>query len=339
MSKKDAALFWDTAHRYLDQHLKVIRQVSIHTVDSYRDCLNSYIGYLEDVERIGRKKITFHHFEKETLKRYQAWMIQEKKLAPKTCNLRMTAIRAFLEYAAQEHLWIMPLYTDSCNIAGVKITNHAIEYFEPNEMTALLAAPSNGNKTDRRNQMMLIFLYDTAARVSEARHVKVSDLHLGVEVPYVTLLGKGRKYRNIPLMEKTLLHLRKYINEFHGSDLKSEAPLFYAKTHGRIHELSSDSFEKMIKRYADQCRENDLQMPENVHCHMVRKTRAMDLYREGVPLTHIQQLLGHENISTTSGFYAFATLDVLAKAIEAANPDEGVKAWSDPDTLEKLYRL
>ena len=80
-------------------------------------------------------------------------------------------------------------------------------------------------------------------------------------------------------------------------------------------------------------------MPDNAHCHMIRKTRAMDLYREGIPLTHIQQLLGHENISTTSGFYAFATLDVLAKAIEAANPDKGIKAWSDPDTLEKLYRL
>ena len=72
---------------------------------------------------------------------------------------------------------------------------------------------------------------------------------------------------------------------------------------------------------------------------LLRKTRAMDLYREGVPLTHIQQMLGHENISTTSGFYAFATLDVLANALEAANPDTGIKAWSDPVTLEKLYKL
>ena len=339
MSKKDTAQFWDTAHRYLGHQLKVIRQVSSHTIDSYRDCLNSFIDYLERVENISRKKISFHSFGKETIKRYQTWMITEQGLAPKTCNLRLTAIRSFLEYAAQEYMWLMPVYTDACTIAGVKTANHAIEYFEPDEMAALLAAPSGTSKTDRRNQMMLIFLYDTAARVAEARQVKVSDLHLDAEVPYVTFLGKGRKYRNIPLMEKTILHLKRYLKDFHGCGLKTDLPLFYSKAHGLIHELSSDTFEKMIKRYATQCRIGGYPMPDHVHCHMIRKTRAMDLYREGVPLPHIQQLLGHENISTTSGFYAFATLDVLAKAMEAVNPDNGVKSWSDPDTLERLYRL
>ncbi len=339
MSKKDNGQFWDIASGYLNHHLKVIRQVSGNTIDSYRDSLNSFIDYLEGVEHINRKKITFHSFKKEMLTRYQVWMITERKLAPKTCNLRMTAIRALLEYAAQDDLWIMPLYTDACNIVGVKIQSYSIEYFEPDEMTTLLSAPFGDHKTDRRNQMMLIFLYDTAARVSEAKHVKVSDLHLDVEIPYVTLLGKGRKYRNIPLMERTILHLKKYLKEFHSSEMKSERPLFYSKTHNQIHELSSDTFEKMIKKYADKCRTDRHSMPENVHCHMVRKTRAMDLYREGVPLTHIQQLLGHENISTTSGFYAFATLDVLAAAIKAVNPDNGVKSWSEPETLERLYRL
>ena len=339
MSKKGTAQFWDTAHRYLDHQLKVIRQVSSHTIDSYRDCLNSYVDYLERVENISRKKISFHNFGKETIKRYQTWMITEQGLAPKTCNLRLTAIRSFLEYAAQEYLWLMPVYTDACTIAGVKTPNHAIEYFEPDEMTALLAAPSGTSRTDRRNQMMLIFLYDTAARVAEARQVKVSDLHLDAGVPYVTLLGKGRKYRNIPLMEKTVLHLKRYLKDFHRSDPKTDLPLFYSKAHGMLHELSSDTFEKMIKRYAAQCREDGYPMPDHVHCHMIRKTRAMDLYREGVPLPHIQQLLGHENISTTSGFYAFATLDVLAKAMETVNPDNGVKSWSDPDILERLYRL
>ena len=69
------------------------------------------------------------------------------------------------------------------------------------------------------------------------------------------------------------------------------------------------------------------------------KTRAMDLYREGVPLIHIQQLPGHENISTASDFYAFATLDVPAKAMENVNPANGVKSRSDPNIFECLYPL
>ena len=339
MSKKESALFWDTSHSYLDYQMKVIRQVSINTVETYRDCLNNFIDYLESVEHINRKKITFDNFDQTTLKHYQAWMIEERSLSPKPCNLRMTAIRGLLEYASQEHLWIMPKYTDACNIVGVKTENHAIEYLEPDELTALLAAPSGSSKSDRRNKMILTFMYDTAARVSEARHVKLPNLHLDAKVPYVTLFGKGRKYRNIPLMEKTILLLRKYLKDFHGPDMKADIPLFYAKTHGKLHELSSDTFEKMIKRYADKCRVEDLSMPEDVHCHMLRKTRAMDLYREGIPLTHIQQLLGHENISTTSGFYAFVTLDVLAEALEAVSPDTAVKSWTEPDVLEQLYKL
>ena len=74
MSKKENALFWDTAHRYLDHQLKVIRQVSSNTIDSYRDSLNNFIDYLEQVEQINRKKITLNSFERETLKRYQESM-------------------------------------------------------------------------------------------------------------------------------------------------------------------------------------------------------------------------------------------------------------------------
>lgn len=148
-------------------------------------------------------------------------MIRERSLAPKTCNLRTTAIRAFLKYAAPKYLWGMPFYTDARGVAGEKTANHAIKYFEPKEMTALLAHSGN-SKTDRRNQMMLIFLYDTAAKVEEARRVKVSDLHLNAEVPYVTLLGKDRKYRNILLLEKTIV----------DPDLKSDTPLFYSRIHG-----------------------------------------------------------------------------------------------------------
>lgn len=339
MSKKDIALFWNTAHEYLDHHLKLIRQVSENTITSYRDSLNCYIDYLEQVENVHRSKVTFDNLDKDTLTRFQNWLITEKHLAARTCNLRMTAIRSFLEYASQEHLWLVPKYTSACTIVNVKVPSNTIEYFEPSEMKALLSSPSDVNKTDRRNKMILIFLYDTAARVSEARSVLVSDIHLDVEVPYVTLLGKGRKLRNIPLMKKTVQHLKKYLKEFHASGSNPDTPLFYSVFHGTKNKLSSDTFEKMIKQYSNQCSAKGQTMPARVHCHMIRKTRAMDLYREGIPLTHIQQILGHENISTTSGFYAFATLDVIAAALEAVNPDKGNKKWEDPEIQKILYKL
>jgi integrase/recombinase XerD len=205
-------------------------------------------------------------------------------------------------------------------------------------MSALMSAPDIAKKSERRNQMILIFLYDTAARVSEMINIRVCDLHFDATIPYATLYGKGRKYRNIPLMEKTLEHLNRYLIEFHKDD-NTDMPLFYAVSHGIKHKLSSDTPEKMVKRYAAKCTLTDITIPERVHCHMIRKTRAMDLYQKGIPLTHIQQLLEHENLSTTSGFYAFATLSTLAESLEKANPTNADKKWKDKKVMDKIYRL
>ena len=175
-------------------------------------------------------------------------------------------------------------------------------------------------------------------RVSELINLAVSSLHLEPEVPYVTILGKGLKYRNIPLMSKTVQHLNTYLSEFHPV-MKMDAPLFYATTHGVRHPLSDDTIQKLLKKYTNICR-NTIPMPKEVHFHMLRKTRAMDLYQAGCPLSYIQQLLGHENISTTRGFYAFATLKTLADAIEKTNPSGSEeKLWKKESVLKQLYRL
>ena len=332
-----ASVFWNLAKEYLHHHLPNVRKISANTVASYRDSLNHYIDYLENQKLCQRKQLCFANFDRKYIKDYMDWMLNSKKLAPKTCNLRITAIRSLLEYAANEHNELMATYLSVCSVKSIKTPAGPIEFFESSQMKALLSAPDTTRKTERRNQMMLILMYDLAVRVSELLDLKLSSLHLSSDVPYVTIYGKGRKYRNIPLMAKTQQHLNRYLKEFHLSP-QANSYLFYATTHGERHRLSADTMESMLNRYSKICSQK-MGMPIKPHCHMIRKTRAMDLYQSGVPLTHIQQLLGHENLSTTSGFYAFATLDTLAKSMFKESEDISIKKWSDKEILSKIFRL
>lgn len=335
---KDSTYFWNNASDYLNNELPNIRRKSSHTIEAYRRSLNGYIDFLEKEKSINRVNVCYQDFRKSNLKDYLLFMKDSRCLSEKTCNLRMTAIKSLLAYATEESIDITTLYVNAKAIKGMTVPKSKIEYFEDSQLKALLAAPPDDTKNGRRNQIILILGYDAGLRVSELINLTVSSLHLESEIPYVTILGKGSKYRNVPLMNKTVQHLNTYLSEFHPLS-KTDIPLFYATAHGVKHSLSDDTIQKLLKKYTCMCR-NTITMPEAVHFHMLRKTRAMDLYQAGCPLSYIQQLLGHENISTTSGFYAFATLKTLAAAIEKTNPS-GLeeKQWKKESVLKQLYRL
>jgi len=335
---EDSTVFWEIAAEYLNHYLPDIRRLSHNTISTYRTSLNCFIDYLEAEKGKKRQKIAFRDCNRDSLKDYIEWMSMVKNLAPKTCNLRITAIRALLDYGSQECMDLTPVYVSSSTLRGLNTSVVPIEYFNSQELSAFFKAPSTNKKTGRRNQMMLILGYDAALRVGELVSLKVNHLHLDVTVPYISIPGKGAKYRNVPIMNKTVAHLKQHLSEFHSGKYNNY-PLFYATTHGIIHGLSEDTVEAFLKKYTNTCQELGIHMPEHVHFHMFRKTRAMNLYQQGVPLAHIQQMLGHECISTTSGFYAFATLDTLAKSLEKVNPTTEDKIWKNNDVMKKLYRL
>lgn len=330
--------FWQLARSYLHDYMPVTRNLSDKSVEAYKQSLKTYLQYLEIEKSIVNDQVTFDVFSRDNIKDYVSWL-KGKSYVPKTINLKLTAIRSFLKYCSEEDFELRGIYSDICTIKKQKEEKKPIEYLQPNATTAILSAYDTSTSKHRRNRMMLIMLYDTGARVQELADLNLSSLHLDMANPFVTLIGKGKKSRNVPLLQKTVKHLEVYLKEFHTEN--TENSLFYSTLDGKPHRLSTDSISLVLKAAADKARKSCNDIPQSVHCHMMRKTKAMDLYKNGVPLPFIMQLLGHESMSTTSGFYAFATLEMMSDAMNKAAPvvSGEEKLWKKKEMKKILYSL
>lgn len=330
--------FWQLARSYLHDYMPVTRNLSDKSVEAYKQSLKTYLQYLEVEKSIVNEQVTFDVFSRDNIKNYVSWL-KGKSYVPKTINLKLTAIRSFLKYCSEEDFELRGIYSDICTIKKQKEEKKPIEYLQPNATAAILSAYDTSTSKHRRNRMMLIMLYDTGARVQELADLNLSSLHLDMANPFVTLIGKGKKSRNVPLLQKTVKHLEVYLKEFHTEN--TENSLFYSTLDGKPHRLSTDSISLILKTAADKARKSCIDIPQRVHCHMMRKTKAMDLYKNGIPLPFIMQLLGHECMSTTSGFYAFATLEMMSDAMNKAAPviSGEEKLWKKKEIKKILYSL
>lgn len=330
--------FWQLARSYLHDYMPVTRNLSDKSVEAYKQSLKTYLQYLEVEKSIVNEQVTFDVFYRDNIKDYVSWL-KGRSYVPKTINLKLTTIRSFLKYCSEEDFELRGIYSDICTIKKQKEEKKPIEYLQPNVTAAILSAYDTSTSKHRRNRMMLIMLYDTGARVQELADLNLSSLHLDMANPFVTLIGKGKKSRNVPLLQKTVKHLEVYLKEFHTEN--TENSLFYSTLYGKPHKLSTDSISLALKTAADKARKFCNDVPQRVHCHMMRKTKAMDLYKNGVPLPFIMQLLGHESMSTTSGFYAFATLEMMSDAMNKAAPviSGEEKLWKKKEIKKILYSL
>lgn len=220
--KKDSN-FWILARSYLHDYMPAVRNLSDKSVATYKQSLKTYLRFLEEKKSLSNDNITFDAFSRDHVKEYIAWL-KGQDSSPKTINLKLTAIRSFLKYCSEEDFELRGIYSEICSIKKLKEDKKPIQYLQPTATSAILAAYDSKTSKHRRNRMLLILLYDTGARVQELSDLNPSSLHLEAKNPYVTLVGKGRKSRNVPLMAKTVQHLNAYLNEVHH--LNAEDPLF-----------------------------------------------------------------------------------------------------------------
>jgi len=233
------------------------------------------------------------------------------------------------------------VYLEIKSIPMMKVPKATIQYLSESAMKAVLAQASGNTSKAARNGMLLIMLYDTGCRVQELVDLKVGDLHLAVGDPFVIVTGKGNKPRRIPLMDKTVSHLRKYIDRFHPNEASvNSSPLFYSIHRGKPHSLSTDAVSVILKTCGERAAKTCPDVPDRVNPHLIRHTRAMHLYRAGMPLSYVAEFLGHASITTTE-IYATASTDMLRNALETADPDiaGAVPSWKNEETLRRLCGL
>jgi integrase/recombinase XerD len=340
--KTGASNFYTFARDYLHSYLPTVARRSPKTIEAYRISLECFLHYLADHDHVERAHVSFDHFDRQHLKGWLAWMSEQRHYAPRTIALRLSTIKAFLTYCSGEDITLVALSQAAKALRAPASPRKPIEYLTESETRAVLAAFTGRTAKSRRNRMLLILLYDTAARVGEITSLTLQDLCLNPP-GHVRLTGKGDKTRIVPLTGKTIEHLRVYLAEFHPNTatLPARRPVFYSLHNGKPTALSTDTVAAVVNTAAHTARANCPTVPERIHCHMLRKTKAMDLYQQGIPLPIIMRLLGHENVSTTAAFYAFATVDMMREAVNAATP-----AINSPpaqrlteDKLQALYSL
>ena len=240
--------FWRVARDWLHHWLPKVRGSSPKTVEAYRIGLESYVRWLETTEGTQRSHIGFGHFDRARLGRWVEWMRTERGYSDRTIMLRMTTMRVFLDHAGLEHPALTALGNDAAGIRVKPPARKPVDHLGEEHAKALLTAWGTGDAKSRRNRMLLILMYDTAARIGELAALTIADV--GMDKPArVTLTGKRGKSRVVPLGERTRTHLAAYLEEFHpGPSMRDgDRPLFHSTRNGAIQPLSVDRIDEILK--------------------------------------------------------------------------------------------
>lgn len=348
ITKYGAGTLFGAIHDYLKIYMPMQRNMSMHTQNSYRKTLELLVDFVKNRANVSLQDVTFEMLTAETVTAFLDSLEAERGNKISSRNTRLAAVRAFLKYAADRNVVNVAILQEMKNVAVKKPNKvETVEYMQMAAITAIVDQTDASMPLGLRDRTMLILLYDTGARVQELIDMKLRDLRLG-KTPTITLHGKGGKIRSVPLLKKTMQHLNKYLIEFHvGVPMKSDTPLFYAVTHGKQHPLTDRRVRYLLKNYADKARQHCIEIPENVHPHMIRHSRAMHLYQNGMDLTLVSEWLGHANLETTQ-IYAHADTEHKRTAIAKATPENSPLfsklnserlTISDEDTLKRLTGL
>lgn len=292
---KDKDLFID--------YIKYQKKYSINTIDRYNRTLDEFILYLSS------KSINDFNDVRYTTFRGYLLMLNDNNLSKNTINNRISCLRSFFKYLFKEEL-IKQNPTEL--IENIKIAKRNPDFLFLEEMQELLDGIDTNDDLGIRNKAMLELMYASGLRCSEIVNLKLEN----VDIDNCLLLihGKGNKDRYVPFHEYAKQWLVRYLEDVRINLLDTKEPNTYVflNAHGRM--LTNRGVQDIVKRIGK------LYDPtKKIHPHTFRHSFATHLLNAGADIRTVQELLGHENLSTTQ-IYTHISKEHLKEVYLMAHP-------------------
>ncbi|MCD8397391.1 MAG: site-specific integrase [Lachnospiraceae bacterium] len=179
MAKKKFSEFFQMTQGYFLTYLPNQRNSSDHTIRAYQNSVDQLAEFVAKRRDICLWDVDFPLIDSTILSEFLD-SIEAAGNCVATRNQRLKGIRAFYSYAAMMRPILINYHSEICKVPFKKNTlEQSVDYLSEEVVKALLAAPDAGTKKGLRDQFLLIFLYDSAARVQEAADVKLKDIRAG----------------------------------------------------------------------------------------------------------------------------------------------------------------
>lgn len=260
--------------------------------------INSYMLDLEDFFKTFNGSI-----ESCTKKDILTYISSINRLEVSTVNRHISSLKSFFNYLVDESIIkVSPME----EVSSLKKTKKLPKYLSISEVNKLLNIPLN-SEFDYRNKAMLELMYATGLRVSELVSIEYSNIDF--ENSIIRINGKGKKERIIPLGEVASYYLKVYLSDYRSKLLKRNTyNQVFLNNHGKP--ITRQGFNYILENIRELTG-----IEKEITPHVLRHSFATHLLEGGADIRSIQEMLGHENISTTN-IYTEVVNDVLRSNYE-----------------------
>jgi integrase/recombinase XerD len=333
----DRTLLGGWVRRFLLEHLVSDRNLAHNTQQSYRDAIALLLPFLGVQQKKAVDKLLVGDLSAETLKRFLDSLEKQRKCSIRTRNQRLAVIHALARFIAERSPEHVAWCAEIRSVPFKRFHRPSLPYLDKPEIDALLAAPNRSTVQGHRDYALLLFLYNSGARVTETACLRIADMDLDSgRIHSVRLRGKGGKTRYCPLWPATAKEIALLTQ-----NRSQDQPVFL---NHRRQAITRHGIYAMLRRYVVEAavRHQSL-LRKRISPHTIRHTTATHLLRSGVDINTIRSWLGHVSIDTTN-IYAETDLEYKVHVLAHCGPFQAQspqgKRWrDDPSTMGFLRSL